>query len=282
MSEQFLWEKLSAELTGLVKDVPAVAGLCVKDLTHGQTVEINADLEFPTASTIKVQIMAQLYRRAEKGELDLDRKVALTKELITPGSGVIAYFDDVETLTVRDIAGLMIQVSDNSATNLCIDWATIEGTNLMLRELGFAKTTLRRKMQDYDSVAAGLENISTPREMIGFVEILQKAERLSPFICSETLRHMRKWKRTYLSPGLPEDTAYSSKTGGMDRVRCEVGIVHQKRRPYGIAVFTKYGMQMPAAQEGFMAHVARTVHGHMATLDVVSVHGQGIPPKLLG
>ena len=279
MSEALVWNRLHRELKGLVDAVPAAAGVCVKDLTTGTTIGVNENELFPAASTIKIQILTQVLRRAELGELDLDRKVPLTSDVMVPGSGVIAYFEDLEELTVRDIAVLMIQVSDNTATNLCIDWATYEGTNALMRECGLEKSVLRRKMQDHVSVREGRENLTTPAEMAQFMDVLHKAEKLSPSVCATVLKFMKKWKRSHLTPGLPADAVLCSKTGGMDKVRNDVGIVQLQWRPYAICVFTKYGLTVPADQERFIAECARVTHLHMATLDVTSTHGQGVPAQ---
>lgn len=282
MSEQVLWDRLQAELARRVESFTGVAGLCVKDLTYGHQVAVNADEEFPTASTIKAPILAQLFRLAEAGQLDLSRKVTLTPELMVPGSGVLTYFDDVEELTVRDIAVLMIIVSDNTATNLCIDWATMEGTNALMRELGIARTTLRRKMQDHARVAQGEENLATPAEFVQFYEALHTGRGLSPHVCEETLKVLKKRKRSHLAQGLPADVVLAGKPGAMDNVRTDAGIVYLKHRPYAICIMTKYGMTEPARQEGFLAEVTRTVHQHMSVLDVTSRHGQGVPPQYRG
>lgn len=281
MSEALLWARLKNELQMLAEEVPAVAGICVRDVISGHSIGINEHEFFPSASTIKIQILAQLLRRAERGEIDLNRKVALTKDLLVPGSGVIAYFEDVEELTVRDIAVLMMQVSDNTATNLCIDWATYAGTNALMREMGMERTILQRKMQDHASVKQGKENLTTPHEMALFMEVLHKQEKLSPFICETSLRFMSKWKKSYLAPGLPADAPLADKTGGMDRVRADVGLLRMARRPYAISVFTKYGLTVPAEQEQFIAECARVTHQHLSVLDVTSVHGQGVPPQYL-
>src|SRR5579872_3987528 len=240
MSEQLVWQRLSAELDGLVAEFPGAAGLYVRDLVTGGQVAVNEQELFPTASTIKIHILARLMQRAEAGEIDLARKVVIDDAVRVP-EGVLMYFDLPEELTVRDIAVLMIIVSDNTATNLCIDWATIDGTNTMLRGLGLSQTTLRRKMQDQASVIRGDENVASPLEVVQFLEILHRGERLSRFVCTETLAILKKPKRGYLAPGLPQDIVMANKPGGMDRVRCDGGIVYHQRRPYAICVMTKYG-----------------------------------------
>lgn len=277
MSERLLWDRLQAELTQKVAGFEGVAGLCVKDLTTGYQAAVNADEEFPTASTIKAPILAQLFRLAEAGKLDLSQRIKLTEDLKVPGSGVITYFDDVADLTVRDVAVLMIIVSDNTATNLCIDWATYEGTNALLRELGISKMTLRRKMQDHAAVARGEENLATPAAFVQFYEALFRGEKLSKYVCEETIKVLKKRKRSQLAQGLPQDVVLANKPGGMDNVRTDAGIVYLDRRPYAICVMTKYGMCLPSEQEQFIAEVTRSVHRHMQTLNLTSVHGQGVP-----
>jgi beta-lactamase class A len=281
VSELLLWKRLHRELGRQVDAFPGVAGVYVRDLGTDQGVAINADEVFPTASTIKIHILARLFSLAEAGEVDLARRCVIDRARV-PGSGVLAYLDDAAELALRDVAVLMIIVSDNAATNLCIDVATIDGTNAMLRRLGITQTCLRRKMQDHAAILMGQENVATPSEIVRFLEILHRAEGWSPYVCGETLKVLKKPKRGYLTPGLPQDIVLANKPGGMDRVRNDAGIVYLTRRPYAICVMSKYGQVDSTEQERFIAEVARTVHAHMATLDVTSPFGQGVPPQLLG
>ena len=281
MSEELFWAHLARNLDRHAAAFPGAAGLCVRDLTTGQSVAVHADEVFPAASSIKIHILAHLLERAEAGQLDLGRRVAIDDPVRVAGSGVLAYLDDTEELSVRDVAVLMIIVSDNTATNLCIDWATMDGVNAMVRNLGLLQTTLRRKMQDHPAALRGDENVSTPAELVRFLEILYRAEGVSPYVCAETLKILKKPKRGYLAPGLPQDVVLANKPGGMDRVRCDAGIVYLPRRPYAICVMTKYGPVDRTAQEGFIAEAARAVHEHMTTLDVTSPYGQGVPAAFL-
>ncbi len=277
MSEQLVWQRLSDELRRLVAEFPGAAGACVRDLVTGAQTAVHERELFPTASSIKIPILAHLMQRAEAGAVDLRRKVAIHRDLHAAGSGVLAYLDDPEELTVRDVAVLMIIVSDNTATNLCIDWATMEGTNAMLRELGLSQTTLRRKMQDDAAIRRGDENVASPIEMVELLEILYRGERLSPFVCEQTLAILKKPKHGYLAAGLPQDIVIANKPGGMERVRCDAAIVYQERRPYAICVMTTYGPADRTVSEQFIARVARTVHGYLATLDVTNAYGLGVP-----
>lgn len=276
MSNVWLWKRLENEVARRVEAFPGVAGVCVRDLVRGDGFGVHAGEEFPTASTIKIHILAQLLARAERGEIDLERKVRLTPDLMVPGSGVIAYLEGDLELSVLNIAILMISTSDNTATNLCIDWAGMEETNGLLRELGLTRTVLRRKMQDFDAVRRNDENVSTPTECVAMLEHLHNG-RPTPWVAERCLSIMKKWKKAPLNQAVPATIAVANKPGGMERVRCDAGIVYLPRRPYAIAVMTKFGLQEPADQERFIVETARLVHETMVALDTTNDAGLGLP-----
>jgi beta-lactamase class A len=171
----------------------------------------------------------------------------------------------------------MIDVSDNTATNLCIDWATIDGVNAMLRRLGLTQTALRRKMQDGAAIERGDENVATPAELVELLRKLFHGEGLSPWVCQETLRILRKPKHGYLQPGLPEDIEMANKPGAMGRVRNDAAIVYLPRRPYALCVMTARGPADRIAQERFIAGIAEIVHERLSTLDATNQYGQALP-----
>jgi beta-lactamase class A len=280
-NERALWEHLSGMLDDKLSSFPGLAGLCLRDLKSGEETRIQADLPSPSASTIKMHILAHLLERSEAGTLDWFERVKLDSTVSVPGSGVLAYFDDPVELTVRDIATLMIIVSDNTATNLCIDWATIDGVNEMLGRLGLTNTILQRKMQDHDSVREGNENLSTPADVVHFLDLLYSGQGLSPSVCEETLRILKKPKRGYMAPGLPEGIVVASKPGGMDKVRNDAGIVYQERRPYALCIMTTYGLGDRRLGEALIADTVNFIHGYMEMLDRSGPWGQGVPIAFL-
>jgi beta-lactamase class A len=275
MSSEALWRRLERELARRVDEFPGVAGVSVKDLVSGTGVGVGADELFPTASTIKIHVLTRLLQRVERGEIKLEERIRLTPEIRVPGSGVLTYLEGDVDLSLLDVAILMITVSDNTATNLCIDRAGIDATNQMLRELGLARTTLRRKMQDHAASARGDENVATPAECVAMLECLH-AGRPTPWVAERVLSILRKWKQGPLNRALPATIPVANKPGGMDRVRCDAGIVSLPRRPYAIAIMTKFGIRDAAQQEWFIVEAAQFVHETMVTLDGSSVHGQGI------
>ena len=276
MSSTLLWERLEKRVARKVRKFAGVAGVAVKDLTSGQTLSINGDEVFPTASTIKIHILTQLLARAERGELDINDTMRITSDMHVPGSGVLASMERDVELSILDVAVLMIIVSDNTATNLCIDMAGIDGTNALLRDLGLTKTMLRRKMQDKAAVARNDENVSTPAECVAMLEHLQ-AGRPSPWVAEQCLSIIKKSKASPLSQVVPTGTPLANKPGGMDRVRCDAGIVYLPNRPYAIAVMTKFALGTVPQQDRFIVDVASTVHNSMVALDSTNDYGLGVP-----
>lgn len=280
-SERALWSRLAGEIETRVSAFKGVAGACFEDLKTGAVVAVNADEVFPTASTIKMHILAKLVELDEQGVLDLDERITIDHKADYPGSGVLTYLDADAELARRDVATLMIIVSDNTATNLCIDWATYDGVNELAGRLGLSSTKLRRKMQDHESVAAGRENVSSPRDIVSFLGQLYRGEGLSKAVCAETLRIIRKPKRGYMTPALPEDLVVANKPGGMEFVRNDAGITCLPRRPYTLCIMTKYGVAPQIERERFVADIGEAVYDYMSVLDRSGPYGQGVPDQML-
>jgi beta-lactamase class A len=275
MSSERLWQRLERELSRRVEAFPGVAGVYVKDLVAGTGVGVRAEDLFPTASTIKIHVLTRLFQRAERGEISLTERVRLTPQMLVPGSGVLTYLEGDPDLSRLDIAILMITTSDNTATNLCIDWAGIDDTNRLLRDLGLTRTMLRRKMQDHEASARGDENVATPAECVAMLEHLH-AGRPTPWVAERVISILKKWKQGPLNRALPATIAVANKPGGMERVRCDAGVVYLPRRPYAIAVMTKFGLSDAAHQEWFIIETAQLAHETMVAIDGASELGQGI------
>jgi beta-lactamase class A len=274
------WQRLEAKVGALCAAFPGVMGVFVKELEGDHSLAVRGDEVFPMASTIKIHVLTRLLLRAERGELDLDQKIAITPEMLAQGSGILGHLDGEIELTVLNLANLMIMVSDNTATNFCIDLAGMAETNAMLRELGLAHTMLRRKMEDQAAVVRNEENVATPAEAVAMLEQLYRG-RPTPGVAEQGLSILKKPNRGLIQRSLPEEVV-ASKPGGMAQVRCDAGIVFLPRRPYALAVMTKYGLGHPLDAEFAVMGVVRDVHETMAALDRSSLFGQGISQAYRG
>jgi beta-lactamase class A len=126
--EQILWQKLETAISDVDHNLDGVLAVAILDLSTGQKYLLHADEILPTASSIKIAILAELYRQAQQGKLKLTDMYTLQSGDIVGGSGIAGVLTAGATrLTLRDVAALMISVSDNSATNVIIDrigWKT--------------------------------------------------------------------------------------------------------------------------------------------------------------
>jgi beta-lactamase class A len=239
--EQVLWQKLEATIHETEQNLDGVLAVAILDLSTGQKYLLHADEVLPTASSIKIAILAELFRQAQQGKVKLGDLYTLQKADIVGGSGITeALTPGVTRLTLRDVAALMISVSDNSATNIIIDRVGMENVNGLLDSLGLTHTRLRRKMMDLKAAAEGRENIATPREMMTLLEDLYRGKVLNKQFTEDFFNLLSIHKESYIPRGLPENLRVANKPGELEGVRNDSGIVFTGNRPYVISVMTTY------------------------------------------
>lgn len=237
-----LREKLQKKLERAVQDFNGVMGVYAHDTSNPENkVSVNEKVVFPTASSIKIAILTEFFRKAEQEIVDPSELLTLEEEHIIAGSGVLQELHPGEvTMPLIDYATLMITVSDNIGTNIMIDTVGMADVNEMLRGLGLVETKLQRKMIDWKAAAEGRENISTPEEMANLVDCLYHRRGLSEYVCSNTIEILKKPKMGPIRESVPDDIPVANKTGGMGGVMCDAGIVYLPKRPYVVSVMTKH------------------------------------------
>ncbi len=269
--------KLAKQLQQMAADFDGVLGIAVKDLGTGETFFANADAVFPQASSIKIPILLELFHQAQAGTLKLDERVDVKKALMAAGSGVLLHFSDGgSALSLRDLAVLMIVLSDNTATNIIIDHVGMQNVNDNLRRLGLTQTRLQRIMLDVDAQRASRENLSTPREMVTLLELLDAGKALDPKSTQAALEILKYTKNTALRRSLPAGVALASKPGGIGGVACESGIVYLAGKPYAIAVMTTFDKDSDAA-DAAITEISRRVYSYFERLARSNSFGARLP-----
>ncbi len=239
--EQILWQKLASTVNEVDSKLDGVLGVAILDLSTGQKYLLHADEVMPTASSIKIAILGELYRQAQQGKIKLTDFYTLQQSDLVGGSGITSVLTPGMTkLTLRDVAGLMISVSDNSATNVIIDHVGMENVNALLDSLGLTHTRLSRKMMDLKAASEGRENVATPREMMLLLENLYRGKVLNKQMTDDFFNLLSVHKESYIPRNLPEDVKVANKPGELEGVRNDSGIVFAGKRPYVISVMTTY------------------------------------------
>jgi beta-lactamase class A len=271
--------KLGRELNQIAASFDGAMGIAVKDFTGGDVLALNADTIFPQASSIKVTVLIELLRQSQAGTLKLDERVEIHKAQFVGGSGVLQGFaDGTSSLSLHDLAVLMINLSDNSATNILIDRVGMAKVNDTLAGLRLSQTRLERRMIDLDAERQGRENLSTPREMVTLYDMLFHGKILDEkhtALALDILK-MPKDAGTPLAEGLPPGIALADKTGTLDGVRCDSGIVLLEGRPYAISVMTTYGADREAAERA-ISEISRRVYSYFERQAHSNAHGVRLP-----
>ena len=208
-------------------------GLSIEEINGPFKFYLDENREMPTASTMKLFVLGALLKRCEKGLEDLDRLVILKKENFFPGSGVLKYLSSGISLTVKDLLTLMIIISDNSATNLCVDLAMGVGeVNRHIKELGIENAVVNRKVYDGNPNHLPLSMVS-PLAFTTYLTKIRTTDYFSSAYKEIFFDILSKQQFKDMFPrNLPLSDFYSdgtvevmNKTGYDDEVRCDCGIV---------------------------------------------------------
>jgi beta-lactamase class A len=216
-------------------------GVAIEDLTSGDHFLLHQDEVFAQASSIKIAVLANLYLQAQRGRLKLTDLYTVQSSDLVPDSDIMGGLTPgVTRLTLRDLATMMVAVSDNSATNVLIDRVGIENVNAMLDSLALAHTRLRRKMMDLEAAKEGRENISTPEEMMTLFEAIYHGKILNQESAADFFNLLSTNKNSWIPRDLPADLKVANKPGALEAVRNDSGIVFVAGRPYVICVMTSF------------------------------------------
>ena len=280
MGKDSIWKQLEKTLKNKLASFEGVAGISVKSLTCEKALSIKGNEVFPTASTIKIHILTKLFSMEEEGQIKLSKRVRITEDMYGSGSGVIHFLENVPEFTILDVAILMMLVSDNTATNFCIDLARMEDINDLIQDMGLVETKLRRKMMDPEAINRGSENVSTPNELVAIMQKLHDGIP-STSVSKQVLRIMSKPKSAYINKAIGSDVTIANKPGGMDKVRGDTGIVYLSNNPYAVSIMSNFSMVDSISQENFIIDVIKTIHKSMEILDQTNEFGLGLPKTCL-
>jgi beta-lactamase class A len=268
-----LLEKLRARVRSVDARLDGVLGVYVRDLATGATVEVRPDEVFPTASSIKLAVLYELYRQAEEVRIDLTEATRPPVPRVG-GGGVLQELGDRVSLTWRDLAVLMMGWSDNEATNVLVRRLGKDAVNRRLDAVGLPRTRLRRQMMDLEAARRGDENVSTPREMARLAEVVARGEGLAPDRASDLLAvatvpdEGSRFRR-----GLPQGVRAVSKPGALEGVRCEAAWVDVPGRPYSAAIMTTY-LRSEAEAEAAITELSAAIYETFDRMARSSEHGR--------
>jgi beta-lactamase class A len=231
-------EDLERALDAIVAMNGGEVALAATNLATGEEVARNAERSMPTASVFKLPLLVEVFRQAESGALDLDQRVTLRAEDVVMGSGILRDFEPGLRPTWRDLAMMMVIVSDNSATNLLLDKVGgPERVNATMRDLGLDTIVVHRRIIFGQITTNASLAEASPRDLMQLVSMLAREELVSTAASRAMLAILGRQRYLEQAPrfvavrpyagdfALPQLVRVFNKTGMINGLRADTGLL---------------------------------------------------------
>lgn len=230
---------LEEKIRQFIKTQKGNVAVVVKNLRTNEEIKINENIVFPSASTIKLAIMSELFNKINEGSIKLNDTIELTEDIKTGGDGILKELNYGHIFTLEEIMTLMIIVSDNMATNILISLLGMHSINETIQKLGLQNTKLQRKMMDSQAAKEGRENFITANDLAHILELIYKGKDINKKYSDIMLEILKRQQvRGRLDLYLPEEVVIAHKTGDLDNLEHDAGIICFPNMEYIICVLT--------------------------------------------
>lgn len=266
---------LKAALGDTIAAYPdATVAVAVHDLATDATLTIRGDRRFHAASTMKVPVMAEVFRQAQAGRFALDDSLTIRNRFtsIVDGSTYqieddsdVAIYERLGTpMAIRDLTERMITVSSNLATNMIIDLVTADSVQQTLSRLGAGRMQVRRGVEDITAYQQGLNNTATASALATVLTAIAEHTVVSPEASRAMIDILKQQEYNDTIPaGLPDNVEVAHKTGWITEIHHDAAIVYPlNAAPYILVVLTE-GIPERERSAALHATVAATVHAHL-------------------
>lgn len=224
-------------LEALIGDLQGTAGVVVRSLGGASSFEHNADEKFPAASLIKLPVLWEFFAQCATGLINPEQEIHIQKEGMSIGLGVLHLLTPGMRLRLRDLAVLMITVSDNTAANILIDVLGMENINDSMQKLGARETAVKQKM--YENGYLQGDNFTTPRDVALLLESFWRGKSLLGEFGDDPLEILLAQQRRHkLHLGFPAGAKLASKTGEAPWLEHDAGLLLEENAGYVIVVMT--------------------------------------------
>jgi beta-lactamase class A len=244
---------VESRINGKISGFPGTVTLYAKNLRTGVSFSLGGERPVRTASTIKLAIMAECFAEAEEGKLKLSEPITLRSGEKVSGSGILQELSDGISLPLRDVVDLMIVLSDNTATNLILQRIGGNAVNQRMASLGLTHTRVMRKiLGDGSKLKSEVSGVtdegarpenkkwgigrSSPREMVSLLEKLYRGELVNKAASEEMIEILKRQRdRNGIGRDM-KDVTIASKSGALEHLRSDVGIIYSKSGPIAMAI----------------------------------------------
>jgi beta-lactamase class A len=248
-------------------------GVAVYDLESKQSFLLNEGESFHAASTMKLPVMMEVFRRANDKKLNLLEKVEVKNRFFSVADGSeyrLRREDDSDeepynrvgqTMTVLDLLTHMIQWSSNLATNILIEKSSAEKVNDLAHSLGAVNMQIKRGVEDGKAFRAGINNTTTAHDLMVLLKAIAERKFVNGRACDKMIEILSGQQfNDGIPAGLPRETRVAHKTGSITKHNHDAAIVFAAgRKPYVIVVLTR-GIEKEKESDKLIAAISRAVY----------------------
>jgi len=254
------------QLDRIIAQCPYKIHVIVEDYNTNDIVWKSRDEEiFSSASIIKVPILIAILAHLQKTDGNLNRICEIAPENMVDFSVITEQGQTRATL--HELLLWMTITSDNTATNVCIDLLGIDAINNYFKEIGLHNTRVQRKMMDFERQKLGFDNETTARDMQHLFRQIYRGTLLTKEWNSVALDILsRQRSHESLKRYIVDDVKMAHKTGGLDAVDHDAGIIFAKERDYFIGVFITEVTDNENARQT-IGTISKIVYDHFTKLE---------------
>ena len=263
---------LQDKIEAVISEYPnATVAVAVRDASTQTTLDILPDRSFHAASTMKVPVQIEAWRRVRDTDLSLDSTLEVKNSFRSIVDGMPYSIgedsdDEIyerlgERMTISELIYQMITVSSNLATNLLIDFLGAESVQETVDSLGAPGMQVLRGVEDLKAFELGLSNSTTSRALATLLEAISQGKAVSPAADSNMVKVLLDQAFNEMIPdGLPSDVLVAHKTGQITQIHHDAAIIYPPNSPPYVLVILIEGLDEDTESAALGAAIARTVH----------------------
>ncbi len=246
--------------------------VAVHDLQTGFRFSLCGDRSFHAASTIKVAVLLAIFRAADEGRLRLDDSLHVRNRFFSAADGSVFHVSPERDATpelyqsigrsakIATLVQVMIAGSSNLATNLLLDFVSVEYARAVLFKAEVDGVKLRRGVEDHLAHDRGVNNEVTANGLVKLMSAV-RGDFLTPQSKREVLRILLEQKFNSMIPArLPKHATVAHKTGEISTACHDIGIVYlPEREPYIAAILTEFDPDKNGRRET-VAAISETIY----------------------
>lgn len=243
--------ELVTKIKALTEKKQGFYSVYIFDLTNNTGIGINETTILTAASVNKLPILAALYYENESGTLDLDRRITLqAKDIQDFGTGVLRYQGPGGLYSLKTLAQLLIEKSDNTAAYVLTQIVGESRIQELVEKWGMSQTDIKNNKTSNKDIALLLTKMykeqivghALTTEMIGFMDDSDFENRLPKL--------------------LPETVDVYHKIGNEVGYIHDVGIITLRDRPYYLGVMTNDILDVEDTEQT-IAEISKYVYDYM-------------------